>query len=175
MLTPLEGPSELVHGRSADPRSKKSLRVWLQLIKCAKRIEQEMSARFRTSYASSMSRFDVLAHLYEAGGKGLSTTQLATRLLASKGNITRLLDRMEEDGLIQRRPNASDRRISDIFLSPKGRKLFAGMAPAHEQWSNDVFDVLTDAEKDTLVELLVRVRTRLKRATDLAGEATAAN
>ncbi len=144
------------------PRSKKSLRAWLHLMKCAKRVEQEMSARFRTAHASSMARFDVLAHLALAGGTGTSTSDLASRLLASRGNITRLLDRMEEDGLVERRPNARDRRISDIYLSARGRALFQSMAPDHERWSDEVFGILSDTEMDTLVALLTRIRQRLE-------------
>lgn len=154
---------EVVHSRSPVTHGKRSLRAWLHLVKCAKRIEQEMTARFRSSYSSSMSRFDVLAHLYQVEGEALSTTELASRLLASRGNITRLLDRMADDGLIQRRPNALDRRISDVYLSRKGRQMFADMAQEHERWSDEVFDALTDAEKDTLIGLLQRVRQRLEQ------------
>jgi DNA-binding MarR family transcriptional regulator len=154
----------LVHSQDpGDSRSKRSLRAWLQLIKCSKRVEQEMSGRLREHYQSSLSRFDVLAHLFEAGEQGLSTTQLANRLLASKGNITRLLDRMAEDELIRRQPNPTDRRISDVFLSKKGAEAFSRMAPAHQIWSDEVFDVLSDAEKETLIALLSRVRQRLER------------
>ena len=56
---------------------------------------KEMSSRLRIGYQSTMSRFDILALLYLAGAVGRSTTELANRLLASMGNITRLLDRME--------------------------------------------------------------------------------
>jgi len=155
----------MVHGHGAShTTSKNSLRAWLQLIKCSKRIEQEMSSRFRQNYHSSLSRFDVLAHLYEAGKRGLSTTQLARRLLASKGNITRLLDRMEEDGLIRRQPNPSDRRISDIYLSKAGSESFARMAPEHERWSDEIFKALEETEKEALIELLVRIRQRLENA-----------
>jgi len=151
------------NGEEPASNSKQSLRAWLQLMKCAKRIEQEMGARFRNRHRSSMSRFDVLAHLYEADGRGLSTTQLAQRLLASRGNITRLLDRMEEDGLIERRPNRSDRRISDIHLSDAGRRLFSEMAPAHEIWSDELFSVLGEDEKDQLISLVQRIRYRLEQ------------
>lgn len=166
MVDPSDGVETLVHGHGIGRSSTKdSLRTWLQLIKCSKRIEQEMSARFRENYSSSLSRFDVLAHLYQAGKQGLSTTQLARRLLASKGNITRLLDRMEEDELIRRRPNPTDRRISDIFLSRRGAESFAAMAAEHERWSDEIFGDLDEGEKALLADLLTRLRQRVERTT----------
>ena len=145
---------ESLSDSSSDSDSKNSLRVWLFLLKCAKRLEQEMSVRFREEFQSSLSRFDVLAHLYLAGAEGLSTSLLAGRLLASQGNITRLLDRMMQDGLIERSSDASDRRMNKIRLSAGGAELFARMAPAHEQWSHEILGTTGSGDRDKLVKLL---------------------
>ena len=155
-----EPPHDNIFSDHDQADSKTSLRAWLYLMKCAKRIEQTMSERFRNSYDSSMSRFDVLAHLYHAKEQGLSTTQLANRLLASKGNITRLLDRMEHDQLIKRRPNPQDRRVSTVYLAEHGAHLFAQMAPDHENWADEVFALLSDQEKAELATLLRTVSSQ---------------
>jgi len=152
--------SEVLSG-GVETDAKNSLRAWLYLLKCAKRLEQEMSDRFRERFNSSLSRFDVLAHLDFAGSNGLSTSQLASRLLASKGNITRLLDRMEQDGLIRRRQNEADRRVSVIYLSEPGAALFAEMAPAHEHWCQEIFGRIGGRQKDQLIRLLRTVRDGL--------------
>lgn len=149
-----------------DSNTKKSLRAWLYLMKCAKGMEQEMSDRFRESYNSSFSRFDVMAHLHHAGEKGISTSQLGGRLLASKGNITRLLDRMEKDGLVSRQTSSRDRRISNVSLSKKGVELFSQMAKEHEAWSHELFDVFSEEEKDLLVKLLKTVKSSMDNAVD---------
>lgn len=144
----------------SESESRNSLRLWLHLFKCAKQLEQEMSDRFRESHAGSFSRFDVLAHLSEAGKTGLSTSILAARLLASKGNITRLLDRMEEDGLLERKPSQEDRRVSIINLSAQGAELFARMAAEHEAWALEVFHSISASEKEELLRLLLQIRKR---------------
>ena len=123
---------ELDNQLDSESESRNSLRLWLHLVKCAKLLEQEMSDRFRETYDSSFSRFDVLAHLSQAGKAGLSTSILAANLLASKGNITRLLDRMGEDGLVERKLSSEDRRVSKIYLSAQGQSLFERMAADHE-------------------------------------------
>lgn len=161
MVVPQAPSMESQNENLAGSDSKNSLRVWLYLLKCAKRLEQEMSDRFRENYNSSLSRFDVLAHLDLAGKQCLTTTQLASRLLASKGNISRLLDRMEKDGLIRRQDHPDDRRVSNICLSSAGAKLFNRMAPDHEMWSHQILSKLSLAEKDQLVDLLKSVKKML--------------
>lgn len=141
--------------------SKQSLRAWLHLIKCSKRVEQEVSELFWRRHQSSLPRFDVLAHLEHAGGDGLSTSMLAQRLLASKGNITRLLDRMEADGLIRRQPAPDDRRVTYVLLTAKGEETFHAMAHDHELWADAIFGVLDSAELEQLITLLDRVRKHI--------------
>ena len=142
--------------------SKHSLRAWLYLLKCSKKLDQIMSDRLRQHYNSSLSRFDVLAHLDLAGEDGLSISILAGKLLASKGNITRLLDRMEQDGLIIRHQHTTDKRIHKICLTEKGAELFRKMAPDHEHWTHEILNVLEPAEQEELVRLLKTVSARLE-------------
>lgn len=140
--------------------SKNSLRLWLNLLKCTKQLEQEMSERFRESHGSSISRFDVMAHLSQAGEGGLNTSVLAASLLASKGNITRLLDRMEQDGLLKRELCPDDRRVSKIFLTPEGEERFDKMARDHESWALEVFESIDNNERQELLRLLKTIRMR---------------
>jgi len=144
----------------SDSPSRNSLRLWLHLLKCTKQLEQEMSDRFRKHYDSSFSRFDVMAHLSQAGKAGLSTSILAAELLASKGNITRLLDRMEHDGLLERKLSSKDRRVSNIYLSAQGEALFERMAEDHEAWADELFTTTSSSEKVELLRLLKQIRQR---------------
>ncbi|MDM3870485.1 MarR family transcriptional regulator [Porticoccus sp. W117] len=148
----------------ADTHSKNALRAWLQLTKCAKGIEGRVNSCFVNDHNSSLSRFDVLANLDRMPEGRASTSQLAKMLLASKGNITRLLDRMEGDGLIERKPSEVDRRVSDIHLADKGKQLFAAMAADHERWADDIFGALSNDEIKTLIELIGKLRGRLDEA-----------
>ena len=145
----------------SESESENSQRLWLHLFKCAKQLEQDMTDRFRDSYDSSFSRFDVLAHLFEAGKSGLSTSILASALLASKGNITRLLDRMEEDGLLDRKPSSADRRVSNIYLSEQGAALFERMAVDHQAWAHELFKDSSIRDKEELLRLITQIRKRL--------------
>ena len=66
------------------------IRLWLRLLSCAKRIEDEVQARLRARFGMSLARFDYLAQLERAGGGPLTMTELAQRLMVSGGNMTGL-------------------------------------------------------------------------------------
>ncbi|MDE0366707.1 MAG: MarR family transcriptional regulator [Gammaproteobacteria bacterium] len=141
--------------------SKRALRAWVQLLKTAKRIESEVASHFANQHNTSLSRFDVLANLERSPGHATGTSQLSKMLLASRGNITRLLDRMENDALIRREPHPGDRRISEVRMTAAGEALFARLAPDHEGWAQEIFGALTEAELDDLIAMLRKLRVRL--------------
>jgi len=145
-----------------DSHSKNALRAWLNLLKCSKRMEQATNSHLDKTFKSSLTRFDVLANLDAMADDTMSTTRLANSLLASKGNITRLLDRMEEDELIIRKPNKEDRRISDVYMASKGRLAFAEMADDHEAWVDTIFSALSLTEEKQLIDIIAKLRQRLE-------------
>jgi DNA-binding MarR family transcriptional regulator len=153
-----------MEGRSArapDTHSKNALRAWIQLTKCAKRIEAHVNRRFAEAHGTSLSRFDVLANLERCAGHAASTTELSRLLLASQGNITRLLDRMEEDRLVRRRPSPRDKRVSEVQMTRAGEALFERLARDHEAWTDGTFGELTNEELKQLTVLLGKLRGRL--------------
>ena len=141
--------------------SKQALRAWVQLLKTAKRIESEIASHFANEHGTSLSRFDVLANLERSPGHSTGTSQLSKIRLASRGNITRLLDRMENDRLIRRESSPSDRRVSEVRMTDTGERLFASLAPDHEGWAQHIFGALSEAELADLIAMLRKLRTQL--------------
>jgi len=135
-----------------------SLRLWLQLMKCTKVVEAEVAGQFRKLHQQSLSRFDVLSQLYRFEEEWVATGEVASRLMASAGNITGLLDRMENDGLIKRRANPLDRRSFQIRMTKNGYKTFSRMTDDHAMWVDDALAGISAKEKENLIKLLVRVR-----------------
>ena len=91
----------------------------------------------------SLAEFDVLIHLYEADHGSLSLQEVAETMvtggLLSRSGVTRLLDRMERDGLVRRDLNRSDRRRFDVHLTDKGRTVFEQVWPGHQRGIADRF------------------------------------
>ncbi len=138
------------------------LKLWLQLAKSAKNLEQEMETRFQQRFRQSFSRFDLLSQLYRYAPEWLPMGRLAGQLIASRGNITRLVDRMIAEGLIARRPDPEDRRIIQVGLTRKGRALFKRMAKAHAEWAGAMLADLGKQNSRHLLKLLVQVNQDLK-------------
>src|SRR5262250_3391066 len=97
-----------------------------------------ITSRFRRDLAAaglSLEQFDVLVHLAWAPSGTLPLHELTASMVVadalSRSGITRLLDRMERDGLITRTVSTTDRRRFDVSLTPNGRQRFAQIWPAH--------------------------------------------
>jgi DNA-binding MarR family transcriptional regulator len=97
-----------------------------------------ITGRFRRDLARtglSLEQFDVLVHLAWAPSGTLPLHQLTASMVVadtlSRSGITRLLDRMERDGLITRTVSTADRRRFDVSLTPHGRRRFEEAWPAH--------------------------------------------
>ena len=132
-----------------------ALRVWLQIARCNALLEGEVSRRLREGFGQSLSRFDVLSQLERAKTGRLAITQLSSQLIASSGNISRLLDRMESDGLLRRNYLEGDRRVIEIEMTEAGKNLFAGMAASQRKWIDDLMLDFPEQKKEDLFALLV--------------------
>jgi DNA-binding MarR family transcriptional regulator len=102
--------------------------------------------------------YEVLLHLSGNPDGRLRMTDLAGSLLLSKSGVTRLVDRMEAAGLVERGVCASDRRGSFAVITPRGRAAHRKAAPIHMSGVEALFlDHLTPTERRALVSGLRKV------------------
>jgi DNA-binding MarR family transcriptional regulator len=102
--------------------------------------------------------YEVLFRLADAPDGRMRMTDLARSLLLSKSGVTRLVDRMESAGLVERGVCASDRRGSFAVITTQGRALYRKAAPIHLRGIDRLFlDHLSRAEKGALVSALGKV------------------
>ena len=114
---------------------KDRLRLWLRLLKLSRFVETELRERFRSEFGSTLPRFDVMAALSRAP-EGLKMSRLSAVLRVSNGNVTGIVDRLVEDGFVERVPVAGDRRAMLVQLTTSGCTEFTRQAEAHEGWVN---------------------------------------
>ncbi|MEV6796805.1 MarR family transcriptional regulator [Micromonospora rifamycinica] len=100
-----------------------------------------LTARFAAQYEEngvSAVEFEVLMRLARSPGNQLRMTDLAAQTSLSTSGVTRVVDRMERDGLLRRRACPSDRRSSYAVVTPAGLKRLDETLPGHlriiEQW-----------------------------------------
>ena len=100
--------------------------AWMRLARIFQKMNRSAAAEF-ASYGLSTAQFDVIAQLGRSAG--ITQQELANRLLVTKGNVSQLLGKMEERGLIVRCPEG---RANTLSLTVEGQRLFATVVPAHE-------------------------------------------
>ncbi|MGA3402707.1 MAG: MarR family transcriptional regulator [Acetobacteraceae bacterium] len=140
------------------------LRIWLRLLTCMTRTEAMIRARLHAQFATTLPRFDVLAAL-DAAGTELTMGALSARLMVTSGNVTGLVNAMEKDGLVVRRPHPADRRSTLIGMTEAGRALFARMAPAHAGWIEQAMAGLDRREATQLWEVLGHLKASVRDST----------
>ena len=125
------------------PGHKDELRLWLRLLTCAKLIEAEIRRRLRLAFDTTLPRFDLLAQLQRSPA-GLTLGEVSRRMMVSNGNVTGLASRLEQEGLIERRTSATDRRAQTLRLTSRGRREFARQTAAHEGWVAELLGGLSE-------------------------------
>ncbi len=96
------------------------LSVWLRFVRLQQRVSAAVAGQLR-GIGLSIPQFDVISTLTER--EGITQQELAERLYVTKGNVSGLIDRMEEAGLVERRPIPGDRRSHAVHLTRRGRDL----------------------------------------------------
>lgn len=91
----------------------------------------ELSGKHVRSLGLTPAQFDVVATLGNTEGMGL--TELAERTLITKSALTGVIDRLERQGLVERRVPANDRRCYNAVLTSAGERVFAETFPIHVQ------------------------------------------
>ncbi len=129
--------------------------TWLRLARVYQCIDHASAAHLR-QFGLSVAQFDVLAQI--GAREGLTQQELADALFVTKGNVTQLLDKLEQRGLIERRPAG---RSNCLHLTPAGRALVARAIPAQERLIASLFASLAPAEQAKLLALLRRLCRRL--------------
>ena len=96
------------------------MRVWFRFIRLNQSVSAAIGAELRR-LGLSIPQFDVLSTLSEQ--EGLTQQDLAARLYVTKGNVSGLIDRLVEAGLVERRAIPGDRRSHALHLTPAGSGL----------------------------------------------------
>jgi DNA-binding MarR family transcriptional regulator len=145
----------MIPDRAAGPEtlSKTRLRVWLKLLKVSGGIETELRRRLRDAHATTLPRFDVMSALARHP-RGLKMSELSTFLRVSNGNVTGIVDRLVEDGLVLRVAVPGDRRAQLARLTPAGQAAFAALAREHEAWIDELLGGLGVDETKAMMALL---------------------
>ena len=95
----------------------------------------------------------------------MSPTELSETLGQDMGGLTRVIDTLKRNGLVQRRRSLHNRRAVEISITPEGRRAAEDGLPLLADLLNQLVEPFAKSEVDILVELLQRLLRRLELAT----------
>lgn len=103
----------------------------------------------------SLGKFNVLMIVRHQGGKeGLSQVEICKKLLVTAANITKMVDRLTNDGLLTRDSQAKDRRSNTIKITDKGSILLDNVWIEYQKTVNKLTQSLSETNKRKLNEIL---------------------
>lgn len=147
--------------------------VYLHLLRTGDEVFRVCDSYLAANHMSQ-GRFTVLMLLIDKAQnspRSCTPAQLAEMAGVTRATMTGLIDTLERDGFVRREPDAHDRRMMLVNLTPAGEAFLGRFLPGHFRRMGQVMAALSETERKTLVKLLGKI---LKSASELeAGADTA--
>lgn len=134
--------------KAATRERSRAVPAWLRLARVFQKINARSERLFREQNLNT-AQFDVLTNI--GATQGRSQQELADALLVTKGNVSQLLGKLEQRGLITRRHEG---RTNCLSLTPKGRRTYEVVVPMQEALIGRLFSPLSADEQQELLRLL---------------------
>jgi DNA-binding MarR family transcriptional regulator len=132
----------------------RELRAWRGLLRVHAQLSKALDAQLYAAHGLPLTSYEVLMYLSDAEGGRMRMHDLASSVLLSRSGLTRLVDRLERDGYLQRCSCAHDARGAFAVLTPAGREKLEAARETHlagvrelflSHFSEDELDRLGDA------------------------------
>lgn|SRR5690625_167812 len=136
--------------RKQDP----SLKLFVVLSKAYRSVVDRVAIDIR-SHGLNTTEFGVLELLYHSGDQPMQ--KIGDKILLASGSITYVVDKLEEKNYIKRTQSPSDRRITFVSITDKGKELLNDIFPSHWQQIEEITAGLTEDEKIQAIELLKKL------------------
>jgi DNA-binding MarR family transcriptional regulator len=105
--------------------------VWRNFLRAHATVTRDLERELAAEAGLPLAWYDVLLQLAEAPGRRLRMAELADRVLLSRSGLTRLIDRLQGEGLVRRERSADDARGTFTVMTPAGLERLREAAPVH--------------------------------------------
>lgn len=136
-----------------------ALTAWIKLSRASDSVFKKIKPSM-VQYKLSTTQFAVLEVLLHLGS--LSQKVIGEKLLRSSGNIVKVIDNLERDGLVLRKPDLKDRRAYKVVLTKKGERIIKTLFPNHVKSIVETFSILNKEEQVELSRLCKKLGLGLK-------------
>lgn len=144
---------ELMRELSTEQRT-----AWLGLLDVHNRVVKELDQELEREHRLSLSTYSVLATLTRSPEGRLQMSELADRMLISRPGMTRLIERLEHDGLVERRRDGADSRQVYAAITERGLERLGEAAQSHfDAVRSRFFDKLTATQTRALASAWLKI------------------
>jgi DNA-binding MarR family transcriptional regulator len=141
-----------------DRLSPTELRAWRGLVRAHRCLVKRLDAQLEAQHNLPLTSYEVLLRLSEADAGKLRMHDIATAVSLSRSGLTRLIDRLERDGFVDRCSCENDARGAYAVITPAGRAKATQARAAHLAGIRELFVAhYTEAELELLGPLLERL------------------
>ncbi len=142
--------------------------VWRLFLTAHVRVIDRIEAKLAEAELPPLEWYDVLLTLKEAPEYRLRLSDLADKVLLSRSNLTRLVDRLEKAGLLYRQPCPTDRRGTLAVLTPEGLTMQKRMWLVYAKGIGEYFAChVNDIEVSVLQQVLERILAAAEESQDM--------
>ena len=143
---------------SAGPLSARELSAWRGMLRVHAALTKALDAQLEAAHGLPLSSYEVLMYLHDADGERMRMSDLADTVILSRSGLTRLVDRLEREGLIARESCPSDARGAFAKLTGAGRRKLQAARATHLAGVRSLFlDHLSAAEQEALADVWERL------------------
>ena len=129
--------------------------AWVLLIRAQQVLLNYVESALKEAGMPPLSWYDVLLELSRDPGAGLRQYEIAERVLLSKHNLSRLIDRLESEGLVKRQACDADGRGNIVKITAKGAQVKQDMWPVYARSIQEVIAApLTATQVKSLAEIM---------------------
>lgn len=131
MDTELAAPRDVVGGTRRLHADDPVIAPWRTFLHAHARVTRRLDDELRREHGMSLAEYDALLQLATTAGRRLRMNQLAERVLLSRSGVTRLIDRLVEDGSVERSSCLEDARGAEAVLTPAGLERLRQASATH--------------------------------------------
>ncbi|MDG4874685.1 MarR family winged helix-turn-helix transcriptional regulator [Mesorhizobium sp. WSM4935] len=139
--------------------SPEAIAAWARLVRVSRQLIERTEDALKANGLPPLAWYDVLHELAEAGEGGLRPFELIDRVLLAQYNVSRLLARLEADGLVEKLPVSDDGRGQTVRITANGREMRRRIWAIYGASIAELLGARLSAEElRTLAALLGRLR-----------------
>jgi len=151
MATRVPPPPAVTEPAGAQKLDDRELRAWRGMLRVHATLTKALDAELEAAHGLPLSSYEVLMNLADAEGERMRMSDLAAMVILSRSGLTRLVDRLEREGLIARESCPSDARGSFATLTAAGRRKLDAARATHLAGVRSLFLAHFSAEEQELL------------------------